>query len=118
MEHEEAFLIYHYNFRGYKEIFFVVAIVVVFLILLLLLFRWLTKYFREINAGIDNLVAEDEKKISLSPEMLPFEWKLNTVKQNLQQQKEATALAEQRKDELVMYLAHDIRTPLTSVTAI
>lgn len=115
MEHEEAFLIYHYNFRGYKEIFFVVAIVVVFLILLLLLFRWLTKYFREINAGIDNLVAEDEKKISLSPEMLPFEWKLNTVKQNLQQQKEATALAEQRKDELVMYLAHDIRTPLTSV---
>lgn len=60
-------------------------------------------------------MAEDEKKISLSPEMLPFEWKLNTVKQNLQQQKEATALAEQRKDELVMYLAHDIRTPLTSV---
>lgn len=115
MEHEEAFLIYHYNFRGYKEIFFAAAIVVIFLILLLLLFRWLTKYFREINLGIDSLLAEDEKKICLSPEMLPFEYKLNTVKQNLKQQKEATALAEQRKDELVMYLAHDIRTPLTSV---
>ena len=115
MEHEEAFLIYHYNFRGYKEIFFVVAIVAIFLILLLLLFRWLTKYFREINLGIDNLLAEDEKKIRLSPEMLPFEYKLNTVKQKLKEQKEATALAEQRKDELVMYLAHDIRTPLTSV---
>ena len=37
------------------------------------------------------------------------------MKRNLRQQKEATALAEQRKDELVMYLAHDIRTPLTSV---
>ena len=115
MEHEEAFLIYHYNFRGYKEIFFVVAIVAIFIILLLLLFRWLTKYFREINLGIDNLLAEDEKKIRLSPEMLPFEYKLNTVKQKLKEQKEATALAEQRKDELVMYLAHDIRTPLTSV---
>ena len=115
MEHEEAFYIYHYNFRGYKEIFFVVAIVAIFLILLLLLFRWLTKYFREINLGIDNLLAEDEKKIRLSPEMLPFEYKLNTVKQKLKEQKEATALAEQRKDELVMYLAHDIRTPLTSV---
>ena len=115
MEHEEAFLIYHYNFRGYKEIFFVVAIVAIFLILLLLLFRWLTKYFREINLGIDNLLAEDEKKIRLSPEMLPFEYKLNTVKEKLKEQKEATALAEQRKDELVMYLAHDIRTPLTSV---
>ena len=115
MEHEEAFYIYHYNFRGYKEIFFVVAIVAIFLILLFLLFRWLTKYFREINLGIDNLLAEDEKKIRLSPEMLPFEYKLNAVKQKLKEQKEATALAEQRKDELVMYLAHDIRTPLTSV---
>lgn len=115
MKHEEAFLIYHYNFRGYKEIFFAVAIVAIFLILLLLLFRWLTKYFREINSGIDSLLAEDEKRIYLSPEMLPFEHKLNTVKQNLKSQKEATALAEHRKDELVMYLAHDIRTPLTSV---
>ena len=115
MKHEEAFLIYHYNFREYKEIFFAVAIAAIFLILLLLLFRWLAKYFREINSGIDSLLAEDEKRIYLSPEMLPFEHKLNTVKQNLKSQKEATALAEQRKDELVMYLAHDIRTPLTSV---
>ena len=115
MEHEEAYLIYHHNFREHKEIFFAVAIVVIFLILILLLFRWLTKYFREINLGIESLLSEDEKKICLSPEMYPFEYKLNTVKQNLKQQKEATALAEQRKDELVMYLAHDIRTPLTSV---
>ena len=47
--------------------------------------------------------------------MLPFERKLNSVKQTLAERKMETALAEQRKDELVMYLAHDIRTPLTSV---
>ena len=47
--------------------------------------------------------------------MLPFERKLNTVKQTLEQRKAEAALAEQRKNELVMYLAHDIRTPLTSV---
>lgn len=115
MEHEEAFLIYHYHFRGYKEIFFAVSIIFVFLVLLLFLFRWMTKYFREINQGIDCLLSEDTKKVCLSPEMLPFEHKLNTVRQILKQQKEAAALAEQRKDELVMYLAHDIRTPLTSV---
>ena len=115
MDHEDAFLIYHYNFRGYKELFFVAAIVIIFFLLLLLLFRWLTKYFREINSGIENLLTDDKKRVSLSPEMFPFEYKLNTVKQNLREQKEAAALAEQRKDELVMYLAHDIRTPLTSV---
>ena len=61
------------------------------------------------------MLADDEKQIQLSPEMLPFERKLNSVKQTLAERKVETALAEQRKDELVMYLAHDIRTPLTSV---
>ena len=79
------------------------------------LFQWMTRYFKEIDQGIDALLSEDAGQIHLSPEMLPFERKLNTVKQTLEKQKQETALAEQRKDELVMYLAHDIRTPLTSV---
>ena len=79
------------------------------------IFRWVTGYFREVNQGIESLLADDEKQIQLSPEMLPFERKLNSVKQTLAERKMETALAEQRKDELVMYLAHDIRTPLTSV---
>ena len=79
------------------------------------IFRWVTGYFREVNQGIESLLADDEKQIQLSSEMLPFERKLNSVKQTLAERKMETALAEQRKDELVMYLAHDIRTPLTSV---
>lgn len=79
------------------------------------IFRWVTGYFREVNQGIESLLADDEKQIQLSSEMLPFERKLNSVKQTLAERKMETALAEQRKDELVMYLAHDIRTLLTSV---
>lgn len=108
-------MIYHEYFRGYKEIFFVAAITLIFLALLWRLFRWLSSYFTEINQGIDILLAEDAAQIHLSPEMLPFEHKLNAVKQTLERRKAETALAEQRKDELVMYLAHDIRTPLTSI---
>ncbi len=115
IEHEKAFLIYHNNFRGYKEIFFIAAIIVIFLLFLLLLFRWMTRYFKEINQGIDALLEDNGDQIHLSPEMFPFEYKLNTVKETLTRQKEETTLAERRKDELVMYLAHDIRTPLTSV---
>ena len=37
------------------------------------------------------------------------------MKKELEKQKTQRANAERRKDELVMYLAHDIRTPLTSV---
>ena len=115
IKHEQAFLIYHEYFRSWKEIFFAVAILFVFVVLLWRLFRWITRYFGEINQGIDALLAEDVRQIRLSAEMLPFECKLNAVKQTLEKQKQETAFAEQRKDELVMYLAHDIRTPLTSV---
>ena len=91
------------------------AVLLIFTVLMVRIFRWVTGYFREVNQGIESLLADDEKQIQLSSEMLPFERKLNSVKQTLAERKMETALAEQRKDELVMYLAHDIRTPLTSV---
>lgn len=115
IEYEQALLIYHYYFRSFKEIFFASAIILIFAVLLWRLFRWITCYFREINQGIDSLLVEEGGQIHLSAEMQPFERKLNAVKQTLEKQKQETMLAEQRKDELVMYLAHDIRTPLTSV---
>ena len=115
MLHEDAFYYYNDHFRGNKEIFFAAAVLLIFTVLLLRIFRWITGYFREVNQGIEALLTDDETQIQLSPEMLPFERKLNTVKRTLAERKAETALAEQRKDELVMYLAHDIRTPLTSV---
>lgn len=115
MNRQEAFYYYSDHFRGNKELFFAAAILLVFTVLLWRIFRWVTGYFSEVNQGIESLLAEDGKQIRLSPEMLPFERKLNTVKRTLAERKAETVLAEQRKDELVMYLAHDIRTPLTSV---
>mgnify|MGYP002509972659 FL=1 len=115
IEHEYAFYIYHNYFREYKEIFFAVAIILVFVFMLWHLFRWMTRYFKEIDQGIDALLKDETGQIYLSLEMLPFERKLNEVKQELENQRAERADAERRKDELVMYLAHDIRTPLTTV---
>lgn len=115
MEHQAAFYFYSDHFRGNKDRLFIAAILLVFALLLWQIFRWMTRYFREINQGIESLLADDGEQIHLSPEMLPFERKLNAVKRTLAERKEETAQAERRKDELVMYLAHDIRTPLTSV---
>lgn len=115
LEHEDAFLLYHNYFRGFREAFFAAAILLIFALLLWYLFRWMTRYFKEINQGIDCLLSDRIENIELSPEMLPFEIKLNTVKDILVQREQAARTAEQRKDELVVYLAHDIRTPLTSI---
>ena len=115
IDHEDAFYVYNDYFRAIKEVFFAAAIVLIFLLLLVFLFRWLTRYFREINQGIDCLLSDREEQIRLSQEMQPFEIKLNTVQNILIQREQAARAAEQRKNELVMYLAHDIRTPLTSI---
>jgi two-component system, OmpR family, sensor histidine kinase VanS len=92
---------------------------IVILIFLVILFRFyvsgFTKYFDEISAGMDRLVEESEEVISLSPEMDFMENRLNTIKKNLEQRRKDAQEAEQRKNDLVVYLAHDIKTPLTSV---
>ena len=74
-----------------------------------------TRYFGEINKGVDALLEEGEGEIRLSAEMAPMQDKLNTVRRNLAGRAAAVKEAEERKNNLVMYLAHDIRTPLTSV---
>lgn len=91
----------------------------VILIFLVILFRfsvsWFTKYFDEISAGMDQLAEESDAEMTLSPELDFMENKLNQVKNNLEKQKKAAHDSEQRKNDLVVYLAHDIKTPLTSV---
>ena len=92
MKHEAAFYYYSDHFRGNKEIFFAVAVLLIFTVLMVRIFRWVTGYFREVNQGIESLLADDEKQIQLSPEMMPFERKLNSVKQTLAERKMETAL--------------------------
>lgn len=90
-----------------------------FFSLLLLVFYFsmsrFLRYFNEISKGIDKLAEESEQKIALSPELHFMEAKLNSVKDTLKYRKNAALESEQRKNDLVVYLAHDIKTPLTSV---
>lgn len=96
-----------------------ILFVVILIFLLVILFRFsvflFTKYFDEISAGMDKLTEESNAKITLSPELDFMENKINQIKNNLEKQKKAALNAEQRKNDLVVYLAHDIKTPLTSV---
>ena len=75
----------------------------------------LTKYFKETSEGVDELLLDDGGAIKLSPEMDFMAKKLNSVKQELVRRDAEARDAERRKNELVVYLAHDIRTPLTTV---
>lgn len=73
------------------------------------------KYFAHIRKGMDQLLEEGITKIELEPELEFMEKKMNRIKQALDQRAKDAIQTEQRKNELVGYLAHDIRTPLTSI---
>lgn len=108
----EAQTIYQLVIRNNMYLIFF-GIILVFLMAYSI--SWFTKYFDEIRAGMDKLTQESDDEITLSPELDFMEIKLNQIKSNLEKQKKAALDAEQRKNDLVVYLAHDIKTPLTSV---
>lgn len=91
----------------------IIIIIFVFLLFHMLLYSY-KRYFDEVIAGIDKLM-EEGSNISLSPELETVERKLNHAKQTLKTQADEARKNEQQKNELVVYLAHDIKTPLTSV---
>ena len=115
LDFDAANRIYQYVIRNNIEMFSIIAIAVCFFVLSRYLLTRFSKYFNEINTGIDILINSEEREIELSPEMDSMEKKLNTLKRTLEKREQDAKLAEQRKNDLVMYLAHDIKTPLTSV---
>jgi len=115
MSDREALMIYQYLFLNNIDIITFFVILIFLIILLRFSISWFTKYFDEVIAGVDKLAEESEDEIILSPELDFMEIKLNHIKNNLEKRKKAALDAEQRKNDLVVYLAHDIKTPLTSV---
>lgn len=114
MDYDEARYFYIDTFRRNSDLIWFGTICLVSLLLFWLFFRWFVRFFNSINKGIDALLQEN-MQISLPQELMPIERKLHLVQQTLQNRERATREAEQRKNDMVMYLAHDIKTPLTSV---
>lgn len=115
LEYYDARNIYQYGMRENMVLIIFVAVILCFLLLFWASLSWFTRYFNEIDAGLEKLIQGEDKEIILSQEMEPMEKKLNLLRQTLERRELEAKLAEERKNNLVMYLAHDIRTPLTSV---
>lgn len=114
-DYDVAMNVYQQVFRNNMELFIMLAVLAVFLIVLRIYLKSFTKYFNEINRGIDALIDENTGSVTLSPELVTTEKKINYIKHTLEQRTLAAQAAEQRKNDLVVYLAHDLKTPLTSV---
>ena len=65
--------------------------------------------------SLDDLTREHAEFISFPKNYSEIEIKLRDIRLDVLGSKQAAAEAESKKNDLVMYLAHDLKTPLTSV---
>ncbi len=115
IDYDAAYSLFQQIFRNNEEWFILLFIVLVFLVLFRFYLGWFTGYFEEINNRLDVLIGQKEGEISLSQELYPIERKMTQLQYTMEKQKNDMRVSEQRKSDLIMYLAHDLKTPLASV---
>lgn len=113
--YEDAYYFHDHYIRGNKSILLFITAIILAWLFLRILIGFMTKYFDEISRGLDELVEETDSKIELSEEMNFLEYRMNYCKDILRKRSKEIKVSEERKNDLVVYLAHDIRTPLTSI---
>lgn len=109
-------LIYLYIFR-FLEIFQLVFYVIAIVFTLLIFSSWIVRPLVEEMAKVVRTyidIENDLPEIDLPKSMQPLQEELEHINKDIMLWKQAAKEAERKKDELVVYLAHDIRTPLSS----
>jgi len=98
------------------------AVIITFLASLIGFVFIFSHYWRKTLGFIDTIVAASgvlvepgENIIELPDELKQVEIRMNQAKQEVLRNAALAKEAEQRKNDLIIYLAHDIKTPLTSV---
>ena len=72
-------------------------------------------YLDEVISATQTVYEQSDHTVELSDPLKELERQLNQIKMSVLLSKQAAKQAEDKKNEIVMYLAHDIRTPLTTV---
>lgn len=100
-----------------KTFFMVVGFLLLFALFFYVALSKMTKYLDQVGDGIENIVSDSTEPIHLITELKPIEIRLNEIKAILKRQELESIEGEKRKDDLVLFLAHDLKTPLTSIVA-
>ena len=100
-----------------KPFFLIVGFLLLFALFLYIVLSSVEKYLVQVEDGIENIISDSTEPIVLITELKPIEEKLNQIKENLRRQERDAQEMEQKKNDMLLFLAHDLKTPLTSVVA-
>lgn len=117
MSYDRANELYGAIFMNNKDLFVALGFIVLFLIFFYMAMSKITRYLDDIGEEIENILSDSQAPVTLVPELRPISEKLNTLKMTLKRREYEALESEQRKNDLVVFLAHDLKTPLTSIIA-
>ena len=112
---EEALALYQNLIRNNKPLILNCAMLVLMLAAFYLAMGRFTRWLDQIGQATRRLVNESGEEIRLPRELAPVEEDLRAIQRQLRSREEEARESEERKRDLVAFLAHDLKTPLTSV---
>ena len=92
-------------------LFFGIIVIFTFLIIIIKF----SNYLYRINTAVEQIFLEGTSYITLPDELIEIEDQLNSIRDNMEIKTKEAKESEQRKNDLIVYLAHDLKTPLASV---
>ncbi|MGI5825703.1 MAG: sensor histidine kinase [Bacillota bacterium] len=106
--------LYSYAILHKTDILLVILAVGITVSIYLALNRF-TYYIDIISDGVHQVFSNQNNPIVLPQELKDIETNLNTIRYDLKQKELEAKLSEEQKNDLIVYLAHDLKTPLTSI---
>ena len=100
-----------------KTFFMMIGFLALFALFFYIALSKMITYLEDVEKEIGKLVSRSTEPIHLITELEQIETKLNNIKYTLERQEREVQESEQRKNDLVVFLAHDLKTPLTSIVA-
>lgn len=117
MDEQTAIKMYWTLIGDNKVFFMILGFLVLFSVFFYFALSKMTQYLDQIEKGIENLASDSAESVELISELKPIEDSLNQIRTTIRRQEKEMRDSEKRKNDLVLFLAHDLKTPLTSVVA-
>lgn len=111
---EQASAFYQNNISANKSAIFLILLVAILLLNCYLSYSRFSQYMGQVSQAVRRLVNDPDAELSLPRELKPIQEDLVSIQRALVAQRDLAKITEQRRNDLVAYLAHDLKTPLTS----
>lgn len=112
---ETALELYQTYVRDLKHVYIGAAIVVIMLVAFWFAMGVFTRWLNRISAAVHQVADETGEQIQLPRQLAPLQTDLTNLQATLREREQRAKEEEQRKNDLLVFLAHDLKTPLTSV---